>query len=109
MQFLQTAYKIDEEPSKINLLSIISDKYCRTILKAILDKPKSAIEIASETKTPISTMYRRIQTLHDNKLVQSSGMITEDGKRLFLYKSKIKGINSKYYDGQIKVELIPNQ
>ena len=109
MQLLQPVYKINEEQPKNNLLSIVSDKYCRSILKATLDKPKSAIEIASETKAPISTVYRRMQTLHDSKLVQSSGMITEDGKRLFLYKSKIKGINSQYYDGQIKVELIPNQ
>ena len=108
MQVLQSAYKINEEQSKDILLSIVSDKYCRTILKAILDKPKSAIEIASETKTPISTAYRRIQTLHDSKLIQASGMISDDGKKLFLYKSKIKGINSTYKDGQIEVELILN-
>lgn len=109
MQYLQSAYKINEEHSKENLLSIVSDKYCRTILKAILDMPKSAIEIASETKTPISTVYRRIQTLHDNKLVQASGMITDDGKKLFLYKSKIKGVSSIYNEGQVEVELIPNK
>ena len=108
MQVLQSAYKINEEQSKSNLLSIVSDKYCRTILNSILDKPKSAMEIASESKTPISTVYRRIQTLYDNKLVQASGMITDDGKKLFLYKSKIKGINSRYHDGVIEVELIPN-
>ena len=108
MQVLQSVYKINEEQSKDNLLSIVSDKYCRTILKAILDKPKSAMEIASETKTPISTVYRRIQTLHDNKLIQASGLISDDGKKLFLYKSKIKGINSRYNNGQIEVELIPN-
>ena len=108
MQILQSAYKINEEQSKDDLLSIVSDKYCRTILKAIMDKPKSAIEIASETKTPISTVYRKIQALHDNKLVQASGMISGDGKKLFLYKSKIKGINSTYNEGQVEVELIPN-
>ena len=108
MQVLQSAYKINEEMSKDNLLSIVSDKYCRTILKTIMDRPKSAMEIAAETKIPISTVYRRIQTIHDNKLVQASGMISEDGKKLFLYKSKIKGINNIYNDGQIEVELILN-
>ena len=66
------------------------------------------MEIAIETKTPISTVYRRIQTLYDNKLVRASGMITDDGKKLFLYKSKIKGINSKYHEGQVEIELIFN-
>ena len=109
MQVLQSAYQINEEQTKDNLLSIVSDKYCRIILKAIMAKPKSTMEIASETKIPISTVYRRIQTLHDNKLVQASGMISDDGKKLFLYKSKIKGVNSIYNEGQVEVELIPNK
>lgn len=108
MQVVQSAYRIEEDESKNSLLSIVSDKYCRTILKAIQDKPKSAMEVAAETKTPISTAYRRIQTLYDNKLIQASGMINNDGKKLFLYKSKIKGIKSKFNDGQVEVELILN-
>ena len=109
MQYLQSAYKINDYQPKEHLLSIVSDKYCRTILKAIIDKPKSAVEIASETKVPITTVYRRIQTLHDNKVVQASGMITGDGKKMFLYKSKIKGINSTYSEGRIEVEITPNK
>ena len=108
MQVLQSTYKINEDATKDALLSIISDKYCRTILQAVMDKPKSAMEISAETKTPISTVYRRIQTLYDNKLIQTSGTITDDGKKLFLYKSKIKGIQSTFNDGKIEVELIFN-
>ena len=108
MQVLQPAYKIEEDVQKDALLSIISDKYCRSILEVIMDKSKSAIEITAETGTPISTVYRRIQTLHDNKLLYTSGTINDDGKKLFLYKSKIRGIKSKFSNGQIEVELIPN-
>ena len=109
MQYLESAYKINECQPKEHLLSIVSDKYCRSILKAITDKPKSAVEIAYETKVPITTVYRRMQTLHDNKLVQASGMITGGGKRSFLYKSKIKGIIGTYSEGQVDVEIIPNK
>ena len=108
MQELQSAYKVEEDATKDGLLLVISDKYCRYIIKAIMDKPKSAMEISAETKTPISTVYRRIQTLYDNKLVRTSGTITDDGKELFLYKSKIKGIQSTFSNGQIEVELIFN-
>ena len=69
---------------------------------------KSAMEITAEAKIPISTVYRRIQTLYDNKLLKTSGTITEEGKRLFLYKSKIKGIQSVFHDGQVEVELLLN-
>ena len=108
MQELQSVNKIEDEAIKDALLSIVSDKYCRTILEAIMDKPKSATEISAETKTPISTVYRRIQTLYDNKLIRTSGTITDDGKKLFLYKSKIKGIQSTFISGQIEVKLILN-
>ncbi|MDH3834839.1 MAG: helix-turn-helix domain-containing protein [Nitrosopumilus sp.] len=109
MQVLQSVNKIEEETTKDALLSIVSDKYCRTILGAIMNKPKSVMEVAAETKIPISTVYRRIQTLHDNKLIRTSGMITDDGKKLFLYKSKIKGIQSTFSNGQIEVKLVLNQ
>lgn len=109
MQILQPAFRIEETEKKDSLLEVISDKYCRTILESTMDKPKSVMEITAETKIPISTVYRRIQTLFDNKLLRTSGTITDDGKRLFLYKSKIKGIQSNFCNGQVEVEVILNK
>ena len=108
MQVLQSTHKIDEDVQKDALLSVISDKYCRSLLTVIMDKSKSTIEITAETGTPISTVYRRIQTLQENKLLHISGTINDDGKKLFLYKSKVRGIKSKFSNGQIEVKLIPN-
>lgn len=109
MQTLQTTFRIEELEKKDTLLEVVSDKYCRTILESIMYKPKSIMEITVEAKIPISTVYRRIQTLHDNNLVATSGTITEDGKKLFLYKSKVKGIQCNYNNGQMEVELTLNK
>jgi len=109
MQVLQSTFKIEDPEKKDSLLEILSDKYCRTILEAIMYKPKSAMEITVETRIPISTVYRRIQVLHDNKLLFTSGTISDDGKKLFLYKSKVKGIQSNFNNGQVAVELILNK
>ncbi len=108
MQILQSQYQI-EDTKKDTLLSILSDKYCRAIITATMDKPKSAIELTAETKIPISTIYRRLQTLYDNKLLRTSGMISNDGKKLFLYKSKIKGIHGSFENGQVEIKLVFNQ
>lgn len=107
MQILQSQYQI-EDTKKDTLLSILSDKYCRAIITATMDKPKSAIELTAETKIPISTIYRRLQTLYDNKLLRTSGMISNDGKKLFLYKSKIKGIHGSFENGQVEIKLVFN-
>jgi len=108
MQTLQQGFIINDAEKKNSLLEILSDKYCRTIIESITHKPKSVMEITMETQIPMSTTYRKIQILHDNKLLKPSGTMTEDGKKMFLYKSRVRGIQSVFKDGKIDVELILN-
>ena len=91
VQVLEAQYKVEDDTKKDILLSIIADKYCRSIIGSTIDAPKSAAELAAETKIPISTIYRRLQTLHDNKLLYTSGMISNDGKKLFFVQKQDKG------------------
>ncbi len=108
MQTILHGRKIEDE-KKQGILEMVSDKYCRAILTATMEKPKSATEIAAETSIPISTIYRRLQTLHDNKLVGISGSINEDGKKYFLYKSKVKAISTNFLGDFIEMEIVPNK
>jgi predicted transcriptional regulator len=108
MQTLIEGRKIEEDERKNAILEIISDKYCRSILETTMDVPKSAMEISAESKIPISTVYRRLQTLHDNKLLGISGSISDDGKKYFLYRSKVKGISSSFHGNSIEIQVIPN-
>ena len=109
VEILEKPLSGEDSTRNDTLISIMADKYCRTIIHATKDKPKSAVELTAETKIPISTVYRRLQILHDNKLVHTSGMITGEGKKLFLYKSKIRGIISTFENGQTGVQLILNR
>ncbi len=108
MQVIQKTRKIEDDQRKEAILNIISDKYCRQILNSTMDRPKSAMELSSESKIPISTVYRRIQTLHDNKMVGVTGLISDEGKKYFLYKSKVKAITSSWNGNDIEIQVIPN-
>lgn len=108
MQTLISGRKIEEDAKKDAILEMMSDKYCRAILENTMEKPKSAMEISAETKIPISTVYRRLQTLHDNKLLGISGQISDDGKKYFLYKSKVKAIASTFNGSNVEIEVVPN-
>jgi hypothetical protein len=108
MQVLQQGKQVQEEVTKDAMLRILADRYSRAILDATMDLPKSAIELSVECKIPISTAYRRVQELHDNKLLGISGSINEDGKKYFLYKSKIKSIVACFSGGSLEIEIIPN-
>jgi len=108
MQELISGIKIEDDSRKDAILEVISDKYCRAILEITMEKPKSAMEISAETKIPISTVYRRLQTLHDNKLLGISGSISDDGKKYFLYKSKVKAIATSFNGSNVQIEIVQN-
>lgn len=104
---VQEAKRIDDE-RKDAMLELMSDKYCRAIIESTMSTTKAAIEISAETKIPISTVYRRLQVLHDNKILGISGAITSEGKKHFLYKSRVKAMTSRFIGGALEVEIIPN-
>jgi len=37
-----------------------------------------------------------------------SGSISDDGKKYFLYRSKIKAIASSFNGNQVEIEVVPN-
>ncbi len=98
---------MDDERKQI-VLEVIADKYCKYILRNTLNKPKSAQEISHDEKIPISTVYRRLQTLFDARLLSISGSINEDGKKYFLYQSRVKSISVKYDLDEAIIEIEPN-
>ena len=108
MQELVQTRKIMDDERKQIILEVLADKYCKQILHDTLEKPKSAMEISSEKKIPISTVYRRLQTLYDAKLLAISGSINQDGKKYFLYKSRVKSISLKCDLEETSIEIIPN-
>lgn len=107
MQIEFVGRKIDDE-RKDAILEMLSDRYCRAIIEATMNAPKSAIEISADCKIPISTVYRRLQSLHDNRLLAISGAITTEGKKHFLYKSKVRSIISKFNGVNVDIEIVPN-
>lgn len=84
---------VEEEEKKQRAFETFSDNYTRGILSALMEKPKSALQISDETKIPSTTVYRKINHLLENNLVRISGQISENGKKNFLYKSKIQSFH----------------
>ena len=101
----QYSDEVNSSEDTSSILWILSDSYCRTILRNIRDVPKSCMEISVGCKIPISTVYRRMQHLQDQKLVHTSGTISSDGKKYFLYKNKIRSIHA-LFDDKLAVNII---
>jgi len=107
LQISASAITIKDEARKQIYLQILSDQFCMGIISSIIDGPKTAVEIAKATSIPISTVYRRLQFLQENKMLKTSGGLNKDGK-YFVYLSKLKTA-STYFDGsEIWVSVTPN-
>ena len=88
------------------LLKIVADKYSRQILESVKAQPKSANMILSEVHIPLSTIYRRLQNLLDASLLHISGEISEDGKKFFLYQSKVREIHATFNVKSVEIKLV---
>ena len=89
-------------------LQTIADVYSRDILNSIMELSKSPIEISTQTQIPLRTVYRKLQSMLDDGIVKISGNISESGKKYFMYKSKIKGLQTIYSEKKISVYIIRN-
>ncbi|MHB8602563.1 MAG: ArsR family transcriptional regulator [Nitrosotalea sp.] len=108
MQVLLHGKPVQEETTKDVLLEIVADRYSRAIIESTRVVSKSALELSTDCGIPISTAYRRVQQLHAHKILGISGSINKDGKKHFLYKSKIKSIVACFNNGSLDIEIIPN-
>jgi predicted transcriptional regulator len=94
---------IDEDDKKQKALEIFSDNYTRIILATMMEKPKSTLQIAEETKIPLTTVYRKLHHLMENNMIRISGYIAENGKKNFLYKSKIKSFHVTFTKDKLAI------
>ena len=97
---------IDDDRKQI-YIRMVSDRFSIKIITAIINNSKTAVEISKETCIPISTVYRRIKFLQENKLIKVSGGINKNGK-FFVYQSKIKEVEITFNGRSIRVSVTPN-
>lgn len=100
---------IKDEKQKTAIANALIDEYSRKIINSTMDSSKSVMDIMREQEIPMTSAYRRIKTLLDNKLIRvEKSLVTEDGKRYYLYRSVIKSVVINYTDGNLVLDIVPN-
>ena len=107
LQISTQATTIKDDERKQIYFQILSDQFCMGIISSIIDKPRTAVEIAKTTTIPISTVYRRLQFLQEHKMLKTSGGLNKDGK-YFVYQSKLKTISTFFDGSDTWVSVTPN-
>lgn len=83
---------------------IFADEYAMRILAGSFKFPKSAQELSNKFSIPIAVCYRKIHDLETNGLLECvDKMLTQDGRRVKLYRSQLKGAYIFFEHGKLRV------
>jgi len=100
----------NDSPLRKSILEALSDDYSRAILNYTIEQPHSVIDIVKALDIPMTTAYRRVNNLTDEKLLKVTGsIVTDDGKKYFLYQSKLKAIYVVFGLESLNVQVIENK
>ena len=103
-----TPYNINQDRADI-ILRTISDPAKRKIISCIKSEPKTVIQISKEIDLPVSTVYRKIGVLQEDKLlIASAGIHTIKNKKEFKYKSKIRKAVMVFEDDTLDFKVYSN-
>lgn len=93
-----------------SVLKALSDAYSRTIMNFTIEKPKSVVEIVKECNIPMTTAYRRVKELEESKIIKVTGsIVTDDGKKYFLYQNRLKSIYVIFGLESLDVQIVDNE
>ncbi|HKU32544.1 MAG TPA: helix-turn-helix domain-containing protein [Candidatus Nitrosotalea sp.] len=88
------------------VLDVMADRYCIQILQAINTEPKSVSQLSSECGIFLGVAYRKIKILKKSGLLDIHYEIRPDGKKFFLYKSRVKGIVASFVGNKLEVATV---
>jgi len=93
-----------------SILKALSDEYSRAIMNYTIEQPKSVVEIVKDCDIPMTTAYRRVNELEESKILKVTGsVVTDDGKKYFLYQNRLKSIYVIFGLEELDVQIVDNE
>jgi predicted transcriptional regulator len=91
------------------VLEVLADAQARAILFSTIKEGKTSLDLFDEHRIPLSTIYKKISTLEEiGLLIIEKYVISDQGRRFKVYKSKINGANIAIRSLDPTINLSPN-
>jgi hypothetical protein len=95
-----------EKQESVSILKELFDGFSYKILLSTLDEPKSVFQICEENDVPISSTYKKIRKLKESGLLFIDKIvISERGKKIVFYRSKVRSIELTLDKQQVTLQL----
>ncbi|MCD6137279.1 MAG: helix-turn-helix transcriptional regulator [Deltaproteobacteria bacterium] len=92
--------------SPVDIGKVLMDKYSLKILASTTITPKSVPDLSMTLRIPIASCYRKVKALEKLGLLECVGTIlTNDGKRVRLYKSKASSISIEFAGEKLRIVI----
>ena len=104
-----TLLELNEYDINQRLIEALTTTCSHAILFSIIDTEKDTVEISNELQLSLSTVYKTLANLEKLSLVEIQRFkITNDGKKIKMYRSKIKEASITINENNSKVLLHTN-
>ena len=104
-----TLLELDEYDIKQRVIEALTTTCSHAVLFSIVNVEKDAVEIANELQISLSSTYKALTNLEKLSLVEIQRFkITDDGKKIKMYRSRIKKADISINENNSEVLLHPN-
>ena len=105
-----TILQLDEYDVNQRVIEALTNVCSHAVLFSIVDKAKDAGEISNELQISISNVYKTLMNLEKLTLIKIERfVVTNTGKKIKLYRSRIKKAKISVEGINSKVELVNNE
>ena len=104
-----TLLELDEYDIKQRVIEALTTTCSHAVLFSIINVEKDAVKIANELQISLSAVYKTLSNLEKLSLVEIQRFkITNEGKKIKMYRSRIKKANISINENNSQVILYPN-
>ena len=104
-----TLLELDEYDIKQRIIEALTSTCSHAVLFSIINVEKDAVKIANELQISLSAVYKTLSNLEKLSLVEIQRFkITNEGKKIKMYRSRIKKANISINENNSQVILYPN-
>ena len=105
-----TLLELDEYDIKQRIIEALTTTCSHAVLFSTVIVEKDALKIANELQISLSAVYKTISNLEKLSLIEIQRFkITNEGKKIKLYRSRIKKANISVNENDSQVLLYPNK
>jgi predicted transcriptional regulator len=104
-----TLLELDEYDINQRIIEILTTTCSHAVLFSIVNVAKDAVEISDDLQISLSSTYKALSNLEKLSLVEIQRFkITDVGKKIKMYRSRIKKANISISENNSEVLLYPN-